>query len=69
MILLRNRSGAKSEYSSFFYRVVIDGYPVTKKQVNHLEDMKIIPVKIFELNIDVKEVFRRALLDQHSPDR
>uniref|UniRef100_A0A8D2IZM5 Cilia- and flagella-associated protein 206 n=1 Tax=Varanus komodoensis TaxID=61221 RepID=A0A8D2IZM5_VARKO len=31
--------------------------------------MKIIPVKIFELDIDVKEVFRRALLDKQSPER
>ncbi|XP_053155672.1 adenylate kinase 9 isoform X5 [Hemicordylus capensis] len=49
--------------------VVIDGYPVTRKQVGHLEDIKIIPVKIFELDIDVKEVFRRALQDKQSPNR
>ncbi|XP_054857615.1 adenylate kinase 9 isoform X2 [Eublepharis macularius] len=48
---------------------VIDGYPVTRKQVNLLEYMKIIPVKIFEMQIDAKEVFRRALLDKQSPDR
>ncbi|XP_077158489.1 adenylate kinase 9 isoform X2 [Paroedura picta] len=49
--------------------VVIDGYPVTKKQVHLLEYMKIIPVKIFEMQIDSKEVFRRALLDKQSPDK
>ncbi|XP_060093981.1 adenylate kinase 9 [Heteronotia binoei] len=48
---------------------VIDGYPVTRKQVNILEYMKIIPVKIFEMQIDAKEVFRRALLDKQSADR
>ncbi|XP_063152555.1 adenylate kinase 9 [Candoia aspera] len=48
---------------------VIDGYPVTRKQVDLLEEMKIIPVKIFELDIDVKEVLRRALLDKQSPNR
>ncbi|XP_048348870.1 adenylate kinase 9 isoform X3 [Sphaerodactylus townsendi] len=49
--------------------VVIDGYPVTRKQVNLLEHMKIIPVKIFEMQIDAEEVFRRALLDKQSPDK
>nr|XP_056712755.1 adenylate kinase 9 [Euleptes europaea] len=49
--------------------VVIDGYPVTRKQVNLLEHMKIIPVKIFEMQIDAQEVFRRALLDKQSSDR
>ncbi|XP_075780087.1 adenylate kinase 9 isoform X4 [Pelodiscus sinensis] len=48
--------------------VVIDGYPVTRKQVNILEAMRIIPVKIFELQVDAKEVFRRALIDKESSD-
>uniref|UniRef100_A0A8C0EWQ7 Adenylate kinase 9 n=1 Tax=Bubo bubo TaxID=30461 RepID=A0A8C0EWQ7_BUBBB len=49
--------------------VVIDGYPVTRKQVNLLESARIIPVKIFELEMDAKEVFRRALLDKESMNR
>ncbi|OXB70084.1 UNVERIFIED_CONTAM: hypothetical protein H355_004513, partial [Colinus virginianus] len=49
--------------------VVIDGYPVTRKQVNLLESARIIPVKIFELEIDAKEMFRRALLDKESMNR
>ncbi|XP_054030004.1 adenylate kinase 9 [Dryobates pubescens] len=49
--------------------VVIDGYPVTRRQVNLLETAKIIPVKIFELEMDAKEVFRRALLDEESTNR
>ncbi|KAM6271701.1 adenylate kinase 9 [Spheniscus humboldti] len=48
---------------------VIDGYPVTRKQVNLLESARIIPVKIFELEMDAKEVFRRALLDKESTNR
>ncbi|XP_030411946.1 adenylate kinase 9 isoform X2 [Gopherus evgoodei] len=48
--------------------VVIDGYPVTRKQVNVLEAMRIIPVKIFELQVDAKELFRRALIDKESID-
>nr|XP_013031057.2 adenylate kinase 9 isoform X4 [Anser cygnoides] len=49
--------------------VVIDGYPVTRKQVRLLESARIIPVKIFELEMDAKEVFRRALLDKESMNR
>ncbi|XP_074845222.1 adenylate kinase 9 [Carettochelys insculpta] len=48
--------------------VVIDGYPVTRKQINVLEAMRIIPVKIFELEVDAKELFRRALIDKESAD-
>ncbi|XP_062488517.1 adenylate kinase 9 [Pezoporus occidentalis] len=49
--------------------VVIDGYPVTTNQVNLLESARIIPMKIFELEMDTKEVFRRALLDKESMNR
>uniref|UniRef100_A0A8C3U4C0 Adenylate kinase 9 n=1 Tax=Catharus ustulatus TaxID=91951 RepID=A0A8C3U4C0_CATUS len=53
----------------FVCRVVIDGYPLTRNHVNLLESTKIIPVKIFELAMDTKEVFRRALLDKESRSR
>ncbi|KAM6354917.1 adenylate kinase 9 [Podargus strigoides] len=49
--------------------VVIDGYPVTRKQVSLLDSARIIPMKIFELDMDAKEVFRRALLDKESTNR
>ncbi|XP_023779691.1 adenylate kinase 9 isoform X1 [Cyanistes caeruleus] len=49
--------------------VVIDGYPLTRNHVNLLESTKIIPVKIFELDMDTKEVFRRALLDKETKSR
>ncbi|XP_030303821.1 adenylate kinase 9 [Calypte anna] len=49
--------------------VVIDGYPVTRKQVTLLELARIIPAKIFELDMDAKEVIRRALLDKESTNR
>ncbi|XP_063245853.1 adenylate kinase 9 isoform X2 [Prinia subflava] len=49
--------------------VIIDGYPLTRKHVNLLESAKIIPVKIFEFDMDTEEVFRRALLDKESTDR
>uniref|UniRef100_H0ZPC4 Adenylate kinase 9 n=1 Tax=Taeniopygia guttata TaxID=59729 RepID=H0ZPC4_TAEGU len=49
--------------------VVIDGYPLTRTHVNLLESTRIIPVKIFELDMDTKEVFRRALLDKERTNR
>ncbi|XP_069090617.1 adenylate kinase 9 isoform X2 [Pleurodeles waltl] len=49
--------------------VVLDGYPVTKKQVDILEAHSIIPVKIIELKINTKEVLKRGLLDKKNSDR
>nr|XP_020863790.1 adenylate kinase 9 isoform X3 [Phascolarctos cinereus] len=43
--------------------VVIDGYPVTRHQVNLLESRSIIPVIIFELQVPTKEIFKRSLID------
>ncbi|XP_054992699.1 adenylate kinase 9 [Sorex araneus] len=42
--------------------VVIDGYPVTKHQVNILEARSIIPMVIFELDVPLKEIFKRLVL-------
>uniref|UniRef100_A0A8C3QS55 Cilia- and flagella-associated protein 206 n=1 Tax=Cyanoderma ruficeps TaxID=181631 RepID=A0A8C3QS55_9PASS len=50
-------------------KFVIDGYPLTRKHADLLESNKIIPVKIFEFDVDTKEVFRRALLDKESTNR
>ncbi|XP_073531941.1 adenylate kinase 9 isoform X1 [Phyllobates terribilis] len=44
--------------------VVFDGYPVTKRQVDLLEACSIIPIKIFELELPVKEVIKRGLQDK-----
>ncbi|XP_077031305.1 adenylate kinase 9 isoform X3 [Agelaius phoeniceus] len=49
--------------------VVMDGYPLTRAHVNLLESTRIIPVKIFELDMETKEVFRRALLDKERSNR
>ncbi|XP_068933174.1 adenylate kinase 9 [Petaurus breviceps papuanus] len=43
--------------------VVIDGFPVTRHQVNLLESRSIIPVIIFELQVPTKEIFKRSLID------
>ncbi|XP_073432131.1 adenylate kinase 9 isoform X2 [Dendrobates tinctorius] len=44
--------------------VVFDGYPVTKRQVDLLEACSIIPIKMFELELPVKEVLKRGLQDK-----
>ncbi|XP_074043428.1 adenylate kinase 9 isoform X2 [Macrotis lagotis] len=43
--------------------VVIDGYPITKHQLNLMESRSIIPVIIFELQVPTKEIFKRSLID------
>ncbi|XP_055490932.1 adenylate kinase 9 isoform X2 [Leucoraja erinacea] len=48
---------------------VLDGYPVTKAQINILSDSKIIPVRVIELQVDIKEILKRGLIDRRSPDR
>ncbi|KAM4694291.1 adenylate kinase 9 [Discoglossus pictus] len=44
--------------------VVLDGYPSTKHQLDLMEACSIIPIKIFELQIDMKEVLRRGMMDK-----
>ncbi|XP_038617228.1 adenylate kinase 9 [Tachyglossus aculeatus] len=46
--------------------IVIDGYPVTKQQMEVLETKGIIPIKIFELRVPTKEIFKRSLLQKKS---
>ncbi|XP_060229270.1 adenylate kinase 9 [Meriones unguiculatus] len=46
--------------------VVIDGYPLTAKQMNLLETRTIIPMIIFELDVPSKEIFKRLLLERKS---
>ncbi|XP_069743657.1 adenylate kinase 9 isoform X3 [Narcine bancroftii] len=48
---------------------VLDGYPVTKEQIDLLNDCKIIPFRIIELQADIKEILKRGLIDKRSPDR
>ncbi|XP_060046846.1 adenylate kinase 9 [Erinaceus europaeus] len=44
--------------------VVLDGYPITKNQMNLMEQTSIIPMIIFELDVPSKEIFRRLLLEK-----
>ncbi|EDV21496.1 uncharacterized protein TRIADDRAFT_30390 [Trichoplax adhaerens] len=48
---------------------VLDGFPSTKKQVELMNERKILPVKIIELDVEDKELKRRAAMDRRSKDR
>ncbi|XP_072494186.1 adenylate kinase 9 [Notamacropus eugenii] len=48
--------------------VIIDGFPVTRHQVNLLESRSIIPVIIFELQVPTKEIFKRSLLENQNSE-
>ncbi|XP_053568148.1 adenylate kinase 9 [Bombina bombina] len=49
--------------------VVLDGYPATKQQVDLMEACSVIPIKIFELQLDMKEVLKRGLMDKKNSKR
>ena len=53
----------------FCFSYVLDGYPVTKVQVELMEKRNIIPVKVIELEADVRECADRATYDRYSKDR
>ncbi|XP_067841405.1 adenylate kinase 9 [Heptranchias perlo] len=48
---------------------VLDGYPVTRQQIDLLTIRRIIPVRIIELQADIREILKRGLIDKKSPDR
>ncbi|ESO88926.1 hypothetical protein LOTGIDRAFT_105959, partial [Lottia gigantea] len=48
---------------------VLDGYPLTKHQVELLTERSIIPVRVVELDIDNKTVMVRGTKDRVSEDR
>ncbi|KAK1171736.1 adenylate kinase 9 [Acipenser oxyrinchus oxyrinchus] len=48
---------------------VLDGFPNTKKQVDLLEARCIIPVRIFELQMETQEVLKRGLIDKINNER
>lgn len=52
-----------------FASYVLDGYPLTKIQVEYMEQRNIIPVQVIELEVDGKECGDRATTDRYSKDR
>lgn len=53
----------------FVCRFVLDGFPNTKKQMDLLEARCIIPVRIFELQMETQEVLKRGLIDKINNER
>ncbi|MBN3311086.1 KAD9 kinase, partial [Amia calva] len=43
---------------------VLDGYPMTKRQVDLMAARSIIPIRVLELQVDTKEVLKRGLMDK-----
>ncbi|EDO38691.1 predicted protein [Nematostella vectensis] len=48
---------------------VLDGYPLTARQVELMTERKIIPVKVLELRVTDEEVIRRGIADRNDPAR
>ena len=55
--------------TSFVFRFVLDGYPVTAKQMELLRERCIIPYKVIDLVIPDQAVMQRGLKDRKSHDR
>ena len=53
----------------YYYSYILDGYPMTMKQVELMTERCIIPVRVIELDIDSKEVMVRGLRDRMSSAR
>ncbi|XP_077977825.1 adenylate kinase 9-like isoform X2 [Glandiceps talaboti] len=48
---------------------ILDGFPLTKKQVDLMTERSIIPVRVLELEVDSKELMLRGMKDRHSSER
>ncbi|KAK7500075.1 hypothetical protein BaRGS_00008622, partial [Batillaria attramentaria] len=48
---------------------VLDGYPMTKRQVELMTERNIIPVRVINLELDSKEVLVRGVKDRLAPTR
>ena len=47
----------------------MDGFPVTKEQVDLMTEHSIIPVVVLELKVDSRALMMRGMKDRQSPDR
>lgn len=55
--------------SLFSCRYVLDGWPMTKSQVDLLSAYHIIPVCVVELEVSNEEMLKRAELDRQTENR
>ena len=53
----------------YFHRYILDGFPLTKAQVDLMTERSIIPVRVVEMQVDPKSIVERALKDRFSTDR
>ena len=51
------------------FRYVLDGYPMTKRQVDLMTERKIIPVRVIELELPEVETVTRGKRDREDPNR
>ena len=52
----------------FVFRFVLDGYPVTAKQMELMRERSIIPYKVIDLVIPDQAIMQRGLKDRKSSD-
>lgn len=67
--LLKHRYTVKTVNHTFVGSYVLDGYPITKKQVDLMNQRSIIPVRVIELEMNSNEVMVRGTKDRLSPAR
>lgn len=48
---------------------VLDGYPLSRQQVELMTKRNILPVRVLELQLPGMEIVTRATKDRYSPDR
>ena len=48
---------------------ILDNFPVTKQQVKLMTDRNLIPVKVIELKVDIKEMMQRCIRDRTGAER
>ena len=56
-------------YMYYICSYILDGYPMTKKQVDLMTERCLIPVRVFELDVDSKEIMVRGTRDRITASR
>ena len=53
----------------FWFRFVLDGYPLTERQIHLLNEQHIVPHKVIQLEVSNDEVLVRGAKDRLSTDK